>query len=169
MHGFTGKTGSEAVSFRDVLKMKTLILGLMRAQPAGRFKPVQLRKVLGMVQHDNPGQRINPTKLLSKTWCKVTASEVMTMMYQWRGVMRSSDIGQQLKHFKAKEVQEIHGMIAACKAFQNRPLKARPSAASSEISVDSAGIPTMFNDGEDEEEEEEAGEPGESSEEARPQ
>ena len=84
IHGFAAKTGCMGTEYRDILKMKLLVMGLVKAQPKARFKPVQLRKVLQNLIQANPKVVVNPTGLNDKTWLRIVGSEVMTLMYQWR-------------------------------------------------------------------------------------
>ena len=146
------KSGSCALSLRDLLKLRTLVLGLCKAQPKARFKAVQIRTVLAKLHGDDPELPWNPSGLADATWLRIVSQEIMTLMYQWRRLTSSTDLESQLKNLLSPEAAEIKQMIKSADAYSKRTLHVEKSEISkhSGVSVDSSGIPTLLQSSGDE-------------------
>lgn len=90
LEDFKAKTGSEGVDGKGLLKHVALLRGLLRAQPALRFKSLQVRKCLMKAKHDNADVTVNPTKLSDGQWSRLVAAQISTLLYHLRRCVNSN-------------------------------------------------------------------------------
>ena len=115
---FKGKTGAEGVDGKALVKHLALLRGLLRAQPALRFKSLQIRKCLRQAKQEHADVTVNPTKWPDEQWSRLVSVQITILLYHFRRCVNSK-----------KALQTVLGSLTGVQQAQLKELVEEAQAA----------------------------------------